>query len=385
MNWIQSKLDELKAQHLLRHVRTQAGVGGILETSEGRVLNFSSNDYLHLAGHPHVKKRAIEAVRQYGTGAGSSRLVTGSLPIHEELESRLAAFKGTESALLYGSGYMANAGVIPSLAGPDDIIFTDKLVHASILDAVKLSGAKHKRFLHNDVDSLHQRLKKDAHRGAKRLIITESVFSMDGDLAPLRELTDLAEAFDCRLMVDEAHATGLFGPAGAGLAAADGLTNRVDIEMGTLSKALGSYGGFIAASSHMRAWFINTSRALIYTTAPPPGSVGAALGSLDVLEQHPHLGRELLARASRLRSLLNAYGLDTMNSQSQIVPVLIGSNERAIHVSASLRKEGLLATAIRPPTVPPHTARLRLSVTLAHEPQDLEWAAQTIREVINRS
>ena len=384
-DWISPQLDETRTQGLERNARVYPETGGKFKIEGRDVLNFSSNDYLDLAHHRHVVDRSREALDQYGTGSTASRLVTGTLPIHEELEARLAREKGYPSALVYGSGYMANAGIIPILAGRNDLIFADRLVHASMIDACRLSGAKLVRFAHNDAAALEERLESHASGNGKKLIITESVFSMDGDIAPLAEIAGLAERYGAMLMVDEAHATGTFGPHGTGLVRELGLEDRVNVSMGTLSKALAGYGGYAACSEDLRRLLVNSSRAFIYTTAPPPAVIGAALGALDVLEASPRLGNILQANADYFRSLLHEGGLDTLDSRSQIIPVVIGDNAKALAVSQGLRDQGLIAAAIRPPTVPDGSARLRLSVTLAHLVDDLEHAATLIIEAVKEA
>jgi len=382
-DWIQPILDEAKFQGLERAARPFPEAGGKIKIDGREVLNFSSNDYLDLARHRHVMDCSREALDHYGIGATASRLVTGTLPIHEELEARLAKEKGCEAALVFGSGYMANAGTIPGLAGKGDLIFADKLVHASMIDACKLSGAKLVRFAHNDVQALAQRLEQFPDTGTRRLVITESVFSMDGDIAPLADIAALAEKHGAMLMVDEAHSTGTFGPHGAGLVRELGLEKSVTVSMGTMSKAMAGYGGFVACSSTLRKLLVHSSRAFIYTTALPPAAIGAALGIMDVLESSPRLGAILQANADYFRSLLHAADLDTMQSQSQIIPIVIGDNERAVAISHKLREQGIIAAAIRPPTVPAGTARLRISVTLAHHVDDLERAAKLIIDTVN--
>jgi len=384
-DWIQPILDEAQSQGLERSAHVFPETGGKIKIDGREVLNFSSNDYLDLAHHRHVIDRSREALDRYGIGSTASRLVTGTLPIHEELEERLAKEKGYEAALVFGSGYMANAGTIPILAGRNDIIFADKLVHASMIDACKLSGAKLVRFAHNDARDLKKRLESYSADSGRKLVITESVFSMDGDIAPLAEIAALAEKHEAMLMFDEAHASGTFGPNGAGLIREHGLEDSVTVSMGTLSKAFAGYGGFVACSSTLRKLLVNSSRAFIYTTAPPPAVIGAALGALDVLEASPRLGAILQANADYFRSLLHEAGLDTLQSQSQIIPIVIGDNEKAVAVSKQLREQGIIAAAIRPPTVPPGSARLRLSVTLAHHVDNLERAAKLIIEAVQMS
>jgi len=381
-DWIKPILDEARRAGLERTARVCPEAGGKIVIDGQNVLNFSSNDYLDLGRHRHVMDRAREALDQYGVGSTASRLVTGTLPIHEELEARLAKEKGYPSALVFGAGYMANAGTIPVLTGRDDLIFADKLVHASMIDACKLSGAKLVRFAHNDADALEKRLMQFADKDSRKLIITESVFSMDGDIAPLAEIAALADQYDVMLMVDEAHSTGTFGPNGAGLVREHGLENAVTVSMGTMSKALAGFGGFVACSDQLRKLLVNSARAFIYTTAPPPAVIGAALGALDVLDASPNLGNILRANADFFRSILNDAGLDTLQSQSQIIPIVIGDNEKAVAVSRKLREEGIIAAAIRPPTVPAGSARLRISITLAHHVDDLERAARLIIKTV---
>ncbi len=376
-NWISPILETARQQGLDRHADIQPSGKGI--------LNFSTNDYLDLAHHPHVIDRSRQALEKYGAGSTGSRLVCGTLPIHEELEERIANEKGTAAALVFGSGYLANVGVIPVLAGRNDLIFADKLVHASMIDACKFSDAKLVRFAHNDFQALETRLQQFPDLGKRKLIITESIFSMDGDLAPLKEIAELAEKYGAMLMVDEAHSSGIFGEHGSGRVRELGLETQVNVSMGTLSKAFGGYGGFIACSKELKELLIQSSRAFIYTTAPAPAVIGAALGVMDVLKASPNLGNILRANAAYFRELLQAGGLDTLQSESQIIPVLIGENEQAMAISKTLREQGIIAAAIRPPTVPTGTARLRLSVSLAHTVDDLERAAKQIIQAVKNS
>ena len=381
-DWIEPVLDKIKRLGLERAARAYPDAGGKIVIDGKEMLNFSSNDYLDLSHHPHVVGCSREALEKYGAGATASRLVTGTLPIHEELEMRLARDKGYPAALVFGTGYMANAGAIPVLADRGDLIFADRLVHASMMDACRLSGAKLVRFAHNDPAALESRLLRHADADCRKLIITESVFSMDGDLAPLTDIAALAERHGAMLMVDEAHASGIFGPNGAGLIRENRLENAVTVSMGTLSKALAGFGGFVACSESLRRLLVQSARAFIYTTAPPPAVIGAALGALDILEASPNLGNILQANADYFRSLLHDGGLDTLLCRSQIIPIVIGDNEKAVAVSQKLREEGIIAAAIRPPTVPAGSARLRISITLAHHVDDLERAANTVINII---
>ncbi len=376
--WINKRLCELGKSQLDRHLQVYPEAGGKIQIGDRSYLNFSSNDYLNLARHPDVVAKAAEALTGSGCGATASRLVTGTLNLHDELEERLARHKGYPSALLFGSGFLANVGTIPALMDKNDHVFADKLVHASIVDAVTLSRAHLYRFRHNDVEHLEQLLKKVSSTSGRKLVVTESVFSMDGDLAPLQDIADVAQNHDAMVMIDEAHATGVFGPKGSGLVSELGLEPLVNISLGTLSKAFGGYGGFVACSKSVRAFLINHARSFIYSTALPPPVVAAALGALQVIEDNRDLGAQLLKNAAGFRNRLQEAGLDTGNSASQIVPVMVGENSKALAVSQKLRRHGIIGVAIRPPSVPRGTARIRLSVTLAHTREDLEHVGQVI-------
>lgn len=376
--WIEKKLEEFRAGNLVRSDKVYPASGGLLETQSGELINLASNDYLDLAHHPAVKTAARVALEKYGAGATSSRLVSGTLPLHKELEQRLAKEKGYPAGLLFGSGYMANVGLISSLVGRGDLIVADRLVHASIIDAALMSGARLMRFRHNDVEHLETLLKRHTDGKRKVLLASESVFSMDGDIAPLKTEGLLAEKYGAMFLVDEAHATGVFGPNGAGLVAAEGIQHLVNLSMGTLSKALGGYGGFVACSENLRNLMVHSARSFVYTTAPAPASIGAALGALDLLQRESNLGQRLLENAAEFRRRLREYGLDTLHSGTQIVPILIGGNAEAMAISRALLEDAIIAPAIRPPTVPEGMARLRLSVTLAHSKTHLERVAKTI-------
>jgi 8-amino-7-oxononanoate synthase len=362
---------------LERQLTSWSHTGPRLDFQGRSILNFSSNDYLGLSRHPHVLKRAAEALQRYGAGATASRLVVGSLDCHDELEARLAGLKGYPAALAFGSGFAANIGLVGALVGRDDHVYIDRLAHASLVDAAVLSRAKIHRFEHNGSSHLDQLLSRTSGTG-RRLILTESVFSMDGDLAPLVDIAHIAETHGAMVLVDEAHATGVFGVRGAGRIRAEGVEASVNLSMGTLSKALGGCGGFVACSDAMRSRVINHARTFIYSTAIPPVMVGAALGALDVMEQDPGLGERLLVKAEKLRSRVQDSGVVTGNSRSQIIPVMIRDNERALNLHRRLLEEGLLVVPIRPPTVPKGSARLRLSVMLEHTGEDIDRAADLI-------
>jgi len=377
-HWIKEELEKQRHAHLLRGLIPLPSGGGRLLVKGREIINFSSNDYLDFLGRAELKSAAVEATHRLGTGSGSSRLVTGHLDLHEELETTLARQKGYAQALVFGSGFLTNLGAITACVGRGDSVLADRLVHASIIDAIRLSGASFIRFKHNDMQDLSDQL-RDRSTSGHTLIVSESVFSMDGDLAPLTELVDLAEANGAMVMIDEAHATGVFGPNGHGIISELGLSSRINLSMCTFSKALGGYGGAVACSEVMRDWLVNASRTLIYTTALPPGDCAAALAALRLLDSEPFLGQELLRRADLFRHMLHDRGFSTGESASQIIPVVIGENEAALQLSRLMRSEGFLVTAIRPPTVPTGTARLRFSITLAHRVEDLERAADALQ------
>lgn len=376
-------VESLKEKALYRHLRTVESPQGAWVALEGRrVLNLCSNDYLGLSFHPRLKEAAVEAIREWGCGSGASRLVCGNLSLHETLENRLAIFKSAEAALVYSSGYTANGGILSALLDKEDLIFSDELNHASIIDGCRLSRADVSIFRHNDPEALEDILRRAccAHPSAKKLIVTDGVFSMDGDIAPLPELANLAEKYGCLLMVDEAHATGVLGPDGRGVVALFGLEKRIPIMMGTLSKALGCLGGFVVGSRELIAFLINTSRSFIYTTALPPSVVASALAALDVLDQDPSLPVRVQQNANYLRLRLNRLGYNTLNSQTQIIPVVIGDRVKTLEMSRLLLEEGVLATSIRPPTVAEGTCRIRTTVTAGHTEEDLDFAVRAFEK-----
>lgn len=366
-------LDELAKKGLSRSLNPLPYAGGKFSMGGREYLNFSSNDYLNLSCDERVKKAASGAAEKYGAGSTGSRLMGGTLVIHEEFESLAAGLMGTEACLLFGSGFLANLGVVSSLAKKGDTIFFDRLDHASLIDGIMLGGAAWKRYGHNDLSELEGGLGKAG--GGNKFIIAESVFSMDGDLCPARELAATAKKHGAMLIIDEAHAVGVFGN-GAGVCAEKKTAS--DMMTGTLSKALGGYGGFVACSKNAREYLINTSRQFIFSTALPPASVAAGIAALGIIKKEPGLGKRLLDAAAFLHGLLKNAGLNLGPFGSQIIPVMVGENERAVKMAAALNEQGLYIRAIRPPTVPPGTARLRISVTLAHEKKDLEKAAGMI-------
>ncbi len=374
-----NQLKKLKQQDLYRKTVVYDAVGGKIKSGDRKLLNFSSNDYLNFATHPRIIGKAREYLEKYGSGATASRLVVGSLDCHQQFEQQFAEFKGYSAALLFGSGYLANLGSVTAVVGRHDSIYADRLIHASLIDACLLSRAKLQRYRHNDLEQLEQLLKKSHSRG-RRLLVTEAVFSMDGDQAPLEQLSYLAEKYDCLLLVDEAHSTGIFGSCGAGLVAEKNLTDRVDITVSTLSKALGSYGGVVATSQQVKELLINRARSFIYSTALPPASIGAAEAALEILQSTADLGERLLRRATVFKTRLEQAGLTTANSQSQIVPLIVGENSAALELADKLKEEGIVAVAIRPPTVPRGQARIRFSLSLAHSKEVIKKLAETVIE-----
>jgi 8-amino-7-oxononanoate synthase len=373
------ELAALESKALRRRLQVVAEVlpGGKVRVDGPELLNLSSNDYLGLAQDPRLVAAAQDAAARWGAGAGASRLVAGHLALHEAVEEQLACFKGLAAAVIFSTGYMANLGVISALVGEGDVVLGDKLNHASIYDGIKLSGAELKRFPHRDLNRLEDFLRQ-CQGARRRLIITDSVFSVDGDVAPLKEMVTLKEKYGAWLMIDEAHATGVFGEQGAGLAEARGVADRVDIHLGTFSKALGSLGGYVAGDRRLIEYLHNRARSFIYSTALAPPVLGAIGQALEIVVREPERRADLLAESEKFRRQLQAAGLDTLGSATQIIPVLVGDNARALEFAAALRARGLMAVALRPPTVPPGKARVRFSLSAGHTPADLARAVETI-------
>lgn len=370
---LQAALARIDKAGQRRTLRAAALAPGGRVIRDGRELvDFSSNDYLGLARHPLLIDRAREWTARHGTGSGASRLVTGTSDAHLALEAKIAAFKGTEAALIFATGWQANAAVIPALlaAIPGVAVFTDRLIHASMHAGIAMAGVRQHRFRHNDLDHLEALLASKGADAPARLILTESVFSMDGDRADLQRLTAIAEAHDAALFVDEAHATGVLGPEGRGLSAE--VPGRIDLVMGTFSKAMGGFGAYVAGSQVLIDYFVNTASGFIFTTAPPPAVLGAIDAALDLVPGMDAERAHLAALGDRLREGLDALGLDHGDSSTQIVPAVIGAEEQAMALSAKLEAAGFLASAIRPPTVPPGTSRLRLALRASHSAADID-------------
>jgi 8-amino-7-oxononanoate synthase len=374
---VAERLEELRERGLYRRLRLIEGPQGPAVTLDGRtVLLLCSNNYLGLADRAEVREAAAEAAMRWGAGAGASRLISGNMEPHRRLEERLAAFKGYESALLFGSGYLANTGLIAALAGRNEVIFSDELNHASIVDGCRLSRAETFVYRHLDLEHLAWALYHQ--RGKPALIVTDGVFSMDGDVAPLVDLAELAGRYDVRLMVDEAHATGAVGPGGRGSVSAAGLSGEVDVVVGTLGKALGSYGAYACAGEETIDYLVNTARSFIFSTAPPPPAVGAALAALGLLEAEPELVDRLQANARRLRNALAAEGLGVGAAKTQVVPVHVGEAEMTMAFCEAALERRIFAQGIRPPTVAEGACRLRCTVMATHSPEDLTQAARQI-------
>jgi 8-amino-7-oxononanoate synthase len=374
---VAARLEELRRAGLQRKLRMIEGPQGPRVLLDGaEVLLLCSNNYLGLADHPRVRQAAADAAERWGAGSGASRLICGNLALHQKLEGRLAEFKGMRSALLFGSGYLANTGVVAALARRGEVVFSDELNHASLIDGCRLAGAETFVYRHRDTEHLEWGIRKAGPRAA--LIVTDSVFSMDGDVAPLPDLVALASRRGIRLMVDEAHGTGALGPGGRGAVAAAGLEGEVDVVVGTLGKALGGYGAYVCTSAELRELLINTARPFIFSTAPPPPSVGAALAALDLLASRPGLVEHLRRNAAVMREALSGQGFDCGTSRTQIVPIVVGDARRAMALCERALEGRVFAQAIRPPTVPQGTSRLRLTVMASHRADELQAAAAVL-------
>ncbi len=380
-NAIRQELQELKSAALYRTLRSVEGDQGPVLIVDGReVLNFSSNNYLGIANHPDLAQAAKEAIDHYGCGSGASRLISGNMTLHEALEAKLAEFKGTEAALVFNSGFQANTGILSTLAGEGDVILSDALNHASIIDGCRLSRAQAVVYAHCDLEQLEAALKRVA-RCRRKLIVTESIFSMDGDEAPLAEIVDLAERHGAMVMVDEAHATGLYGATGAGVVAKLGLGDRVFVQMGTLGKALGGFGAYVAGSRALREILINRCRSFIFTTSLPPAVMAMAIAALDLVKREPQRREALWQNCRHLTEGLRPLGFRLGVSSSPILPLIIGDAATCMKISEQLLERGVFAQGIRPPTVPPGTSRLRLTLMATHTRDHIDRALKVFEEV----
>lgn len=377
---IRQELQQIRDRGLYRSTRTIHGMQGSHVEMNGRdVLMLCSNNYLGLADSPALIQASIEATGRYGTSSGASRLVSGTMALHELLESEVASFKRTESALIFNSGYAANTGIIAALVGRGDVIFSDRLNHASIIDGALLSSARIVRYPHNDATALEALLKN--HRGTGRaLIVTDAVFSMDGDIAPLQQLVDLKKAHNALLFVDDAHGSGVLGQDGRGTAELSGVSGDVDVLMGTFGKALGSFGAYAAVSSELRELLVNRARSFIFSTSLPPAVLGASLAALKIVRSAEGNGLRdnLTSNADLFRSLLTEAGFKLPEGRTQIIPLVTGQADTTMRFSEMLLDEGIFAQGIRPPTVPAGSCRLRCTVMATHTHQDLERAVERI-------
>ena len=380
-DFIQRELQQIKEAGLHRSLRRVENDQGPTLMLDGRkAINFSSNNYLGIANHPALAAAAKEAIDRYGCGSGASRLISGNMTLHEELEAKLARFKGTETALVFNSGFQANTGILATLAGEGDEILSDELNHASIIDGCRLSRARTVVYAHADLNQLEIALKQ-GHGARRKLIVTETIFSMDGDEAPLLGIVELAEKHGATVMVDEAHATGVFGPGGAGVVSKLGLGDRVLVQMGTLGKALGGFGAYVAGSGELRELLINRCRSFIFTTSLPPAVMAMALAAIDLVEREPARREALWHNCRLLAHGLKRIGFSLNEIQSPIMPLIIGAADECMRFSEQLLERGVFAQGIRPPTVPPGTSRLRLTLMATHTPEDIDRAVAAFKEV----
>jgi glycine C-acetyltransferase/8-amino-7-oxononanoate synthase len=377
----EQELTQLEQSRILRRIMVVDSSNGPGVRIKGRnMLLLCSNDYLGLASHPALRQAAMQALQRYGFGSGASRLVSGTGPLHQELEDKIANFKGTEAALVFNSGYAANTGIIPAIAGSGDMILSDSLNHASIIDGCRLSKAEVKVYDHKDVGHVETLLIK-ASNARRKVIVTDGVFSMDGDIAPLKDLVSLSEKYDAILMVDDAHGTGVLGQKGRGTVEHLGLTGRVPVQMGTLGKAFGSFGAYAAGSKDLINMLINHARSFIYSTALPPAVCAASLAAVDIVEHDMERRERLWKNRSRFVSGLKSIGIGTGDSETPIIPIIIGDSDQALKVAEKLFEYGIYAPAIRPPTVPANTARIRTTVTAAHTDDDIDAALDIFRRL----
>lgn len=380
--FFKEQLDSKVQNHNLRTLTEYCPIDAVrVKREDKEYLMMASNNYLGLTFDSRVIEGAVKGAQQYGTGSGGSRLVSGTFPLFTELENELAKFKNTEKALVFNTGYMANVGTISAIADKNTIIFSDALNHASIIDGCRLSRGAVKAYSHCDVDELKY-LFKQADRNARKLIITDGVFSMDGDIAPLDKLYELSRDYNALLMVDDAHATGTIGN-GHGTAAYFNLEKEIDIQLGTLSKSLGSVGGYVAGNSTIIDYLINMSRSFIFSTALSPADIGASLAALHVLESDVSVLRRLHANVNYMAEQLLSVGIDATD-ETPIFPILIGRNEDTLAVSNYLYEAGIIGTAIRPPTVPIGESRIRLTVTAAHNREQIDYVCHTLHKAIQK-
>ena len=381
---LDDELTVLSRQHLVRQERTVRSPQGsrIVIDGVGEVVNLCSNDYLGLAEHSELRRAALHAVERFGVGSGASRLVSGTMELHAELEALIASFNGTDAAILFNSGYAANTGVIPAVVSDRDTIFSDRLNHASIIDGCRLSRARTVVYDHRDMDQLESLLRQE-HSSRRKLIVSDGVFSMDGSLAPLPELVDLAERHNAVLMIDDAHGTGVLGKGGKGISEHFGISGRVTIQMGTLGKALGSFGAYVAGDRNLISYLRNRARSYMFSTSLPPAVCAASIAAIGLVEKEPWRRERLWHNRSILADGLIRMGLAAGSTESPILPVIIGSAERAVQAAETLLSEGVFAPAIRPPTVPEGTSRIRVTVMATHSELDMGRALAAFRKSLD--
>jgi glycine C-acetyltransferase len=378
--FLSAALAQIKAQDLYRQLRTIHGAQAPRVQVDGQtVVLLSSNNYLGLAEHPALREAAVQALERYGNGAGASRSIAGTMEPHRELEERIARFKGCEAALLLSTGYLANLGLLTTLVEEGDLIVSDELNHASVVDGCRLSRAEVWVYRHRDMDHLEALLKRSAHR--RRLIVTDGVFSMEGDIAPLPAIRALADQYGALVMVDDAHATGVLGTGGRGTGEYFDLMGQIEVQMGTLGKALGGFGAYIAGSKALIDYLINCCRTFLYTTAPPPAIAAMALAALEIVEGEPQRRARLWENTAYFKEGLEKLGFDTGMSETPILPVIIGANTLTMEADRLLMERGVFAQGIRPPTVPPQGSRLRATLMATHTKEDLDDALNAFRAV----
>ncbi len=379
LHWIREELDIIRDKNLFRVLtELESGQSPEIVIEGKRYILLASNNYLGLTTDPKVKESAQKALEKYGAGSGGSRLVSGSSDLHRELEERIAAFKKTEAAILFSSGYLANIGTISALVGPGDLIYSDELNHASIIDGCRLSHAEIKIYKHCDVEHLSSLLSSDESRN-KKLIVTDTVFSMDGDLAPLPELIELAEKHDCMLMIDEAHATGVLGKRGSGATEYFSVEDSVPVVMGTLSKAVGSLGGYVGGRGELIDFLRNRARTYIFDTSLPASSLAASLTAIDIIEYEPERRSHLWRLIEKFKSGLKNIGLEVLPSHSAVIPVLIGEAKSTLDFARMLRENGVFTPAVRPPSVPPGKCRIRGTLMATHTEEHIELALRAFK------
>jgi len=378
---LQQELDELKSHGLLRSMKRIDSAQGPTVIIDGKeVILLSSNNYLALANHPEVKEAQIQAIKEFGAGSCASRLISGNMKLHEKLEEKISKFKDTECAIVFPTGYMANVGVISALAGVGDLIVCDRLNHASIIDGARMSGASLRAYPHKNLDALEDILKKGVSY-KRKLLVTDGIFSMDGDIAPLPELIKICKKYEAILMLDDAHATGVLGKNGKGTCEYFGIKEGVDIQMGTLSKALGNLGGYIAGSKALIEYIRNKSRSFIYSTSLPPAIVAGSIKAIEIIEKDTGLRQRLWSNVRKFCDALIEMGFDIMDTKTQIIPVCIGEADLTMKASEALLNNNIFAPGIRPPTVPKAKCRIRTSLMATHTEEHIDRAIEAFRSI----